>query len=723
MSSAFGDLDLQTSYQESSGGTGPSEEDPWQGTSVGAVYDRVQPLISSLRKLIRETRVGKSIIDEDEEIRSGLEEVHRTLSVVSMVSDQYLIAVAGPQGSGKTTTMKWLYGIPDGYLPIGGVTGERLPVMIVEHNRDSFKASAYRYKPERGEINKTPVSKEECLGTAKSPGEDDIAVELKVPSRLFRSENCGFLLLPGVQRKSDVHIRLARRVLPSAATALVCVNDGLLAGGSVDDEIKSVRDGMTVGNTRLIYGLTKPRGGEKTESAMRTLRNRFEIDEEERVFAIEAPDLRDQEHARMPDWGRDLREAIDQHASVPNDQRKAQLDTLRDILDDLDRSLDSLRKNLRRAQAGASQTERNEVRPILDEFDEQVERQRERLDDNLEEALSSYLGPAVERFRDEIQDESLWEKLKNLVRSGSLGKKRDFQHLIRKAWEEARPEGPVGAIADGLNATAQQTLSSKRSVPRLEGREGRNQHSSPTDLLTPAERRNSAKGQNTDLLLDDETTKDIRYLISSQKVENPSDQLQKSVRAIPAVALESVRMRLALEIEASSEVESASEEEYREAAGRLTENWKETRESGKGVLKGVAAMLGADYAPDAELDILTDMAATMGGEASMAALGPVVAVIAGGYGVATVVKTLRQEDMRRDGIGREVFNRISNRTRIEILEKYDRYMEDIRRSLEDRVRERHNLGTKFRDRESIKAKVGSVEKSVRELEKSLPQRL
>jgi hypothetical protein len=725
MSSALDDLDPgQIGRRESTGDSSSSTEDPWQGTSVGAVYDRVQPLISNLRKLIRETRVGKSVIDEDTEIRSDLKDVHRALSVVDMVSDQYLIAVAGPQGSGKTTTMKWLYDIPDGYLPIGGVTGEKLPVMIVEHNKDLFEALAYRYEPEQGEMDKAPVSKEECLETARSPGSNDIAVELKVPPLLFESENRGFLLLPGVQRKSDMHIRLAERVLPSAATALICVNDGLLAGGSVDDEIQSVQDEMNVGETRLIYGLTKPRGGEKTKSAIQTLRDRFGVNEEERAFAVEAPSSADAKPGPMPEWSKDLREAIAQHGPVPHEQREAQLNTLRDILDDLAGSLESLRENVSRAQAKTSQAERKQVRPILNEFDKRVERQRERLDDKLEDALNDYLRPAIEELRDNIQNEGYWKKLKNLFKSRTLSKKRDFENLIRESWEKARPEGPIGTVAKGLNSTVQKTLQPNKpnlSVPRPEGDRGTD-HKSPANLLMPVSTQEDAEDQSTALLLEDETIGDIRYLISHQEEVDPSDQLRKSVRAIPAVALESVRMGLAVRAESSSQIESASEKEFREAAEELKENWKETRESGKGMLKGVAAMLGADYAPDAELDILTDIAATMGGEGSAAALGPVVAAIAGGYGLTTVVKTLRQEDIHRDEVARRVFNRVSNRTRIRVLEKYDRYMEGIRERIEEQMRRRHNLGTKFRDRESIKAKTGSVEKSMRELEKSLPQR-
>ena len=189
-----------------------------------------------------------------------------------------------------------------------------------------------------------------------------------------------------------------------------------------------------------------------------------------------------------------------------------------------------------------------------------------------------------------------------------------------------------------------------------------------------------------------------------------------------ALALESVRLGLAIAIESSSQVGSASEEEYREASERLAEKWNETRKTGKGFLGGVAAMLGLDYAPDAELQVLKGIAEKLGAEGSMAVLGPAVLALAGSYGVVTVVKTLRQEDMRRDEIAKQIFSRVANKTRLEILEKYDQYMDAIREELRRNIRKRHKLGTQFRDRESIRTKAGSVEKSMRELERSLPQK-
>lgn len=352
--------------------------------------------------MLQEVRVGSSVLDDADDIKQGLREAYRALKVVNMVNGQNLIAIAGPQGAGKTSTVKWICDLPDGYLPIGTVTGEKLLVLIIEQDKDSIDPFAHRYHPDSGKMTIEEISKEKCRETAGSPDLNDIAVEIRVPSRFFEAEGRGFLLLPGVQRKSDMHVRLARHVLPSATTALICIDDAQLAKGSVDEEFTSVRDGMEVEETHLIYALTKPRGGEKTKEAAQTLRDRFSADEDQ-VVVVGPPHADGEEDSSSLEWTDRLRHAVDQYVAVPHEERREQLDTLRELLDNLEGTMETPRENLRQAQARASRTEREQAQSLLKEFDKKVRLQREILDTHLETALNGYVGNAIEEVRDRIQ--------------------------------------------------------------------------------------------------------------------------------------------------------------------------------------------------------------------------------------------------------------------------------------------------------------------------------
>ena len=139
MSSLFGDTDIVT--------------------NTDSAFDHVQSLLVRVRHLIGMVDTGRSLFDEDD-VLVELLEAHRTLTIMRVMSERYVIAVAGPQGAGKTTTMHWLYDIPEAYLPMNAITGERLPVLLIESDAEDYQGYIYSYNEATSRLNRSPAEPE-----------------------------------------------------------------------------------------------------------------------------------------------------------------------------------------------------------------------------------------------------------------------------------------------------------------------------------------------------------------------------------------------------------------------------------------------------------------------------------------------------------------------------------------------------------------------------------
>jgi len=688
-----------------------------------AALDRVQTLLVRLRHLIQTVEKGQRLLD-GREVIDDLMNVHRALTVMDLLHERYVIAVAGPQGAGKTTTVKCLYDLPDGYLPINAITGEKLPVVLVEHEGDGYQAYTYRYDVDNSSVERHPVDRETCHETASSPGADDLMVEIEVPARFFGAPGQGFVLLPGVEQGNSFHVELAKRVLPTAATALMCVDSTLLARKNVDDEVRRVREGMQVGDTKLLYAITKPQSRAKAESTVETLRDRFDIDDPRQVVVVRSSQ---EENS----WQDSLYDAVSQYGNVPRERRKAEHDALRQTLYDLEDHFSTIRKELDLAAAKTRKKEREEIEPILKRFDKHVESHREDLDSVLEDKLEQYCGPAVEEVRRKIQDEGKLDKVKNLFKSGSLKERIDFQKLVEKSWKNAHPAGPEVVVLDALNHSVQKLLPRETSLPQL-FTNGEQSESKPGNTANRTDQMVGTltlAGEHEPSVVDTDAgaLQDVRFLMTNPEQSiTPTDNLKQNIRAVPALALETVRLAFISESLKDVRVrpsENGGPENDVSVPDALREEVQDARGSGLEILKGVGIMAGLDVLPDAELDVLKGLVSAAGGEASMAYLGPTVAALVAAYGTVAVVKTVRRQDIHRSDAAEAAFDRIANRVRFRVLSAYDDYMERVRDRMEQVLCSRLNVDLDFADAYNVNSKLAKAETSVRGVKDVIPVRV
>lgn len=691
--------------------------------TTDTAFDQIQPLLVRVRHLIRAVDIGQHLF-EDRDAVDGLLESHRTLTIMSMMSERYVIAVAGPQGAGKTTTMHWLYDLPEAYLPMNAITGERLPVLLIEHDRDGFQGYVHTYNRKTSSLDRSKATPDICKTTAKHPGPEDVMVEIAVPQRVFDVPGQGFLLLPGVEQGDSFHIQLAERVLPTAATALMCVDAGLLARSKVDDEVRRVRKEMQVGNTKLLYALTKPEGQEKTRDAFSTLKERFSVEDDQRIATIYPPD----EHGQIA-WRNQIRDAIRKYGDIPRGRRDAEGQALRDTLYTLEDHLTVIRERLDHARINIRSEERSQIEVLLNEFDKSASRQREELKKDLDHKLSNYCAKAKDRVARRIRSEKNIGKVKRLLK-GPLSKRIDFQQLVQDEWESAGDNGPAKPVMNALTLSCHRRLPRQSGFPQL-GPDGKDDD---TDAYSVQHRREMIGSL---ILADREVqpkhdqsgmVRDVRYLMVKSEGQDSdekkiTDNFRQSVQSIPTLALETMRIAfVANSLDGISIDQDDSEVALEEAFGPrdLTKEAARSRDQGKGLLQGIGAMMGLDYLPDGELDIVNEIVAAAGGSAKMAYLGPAVVALGMGYAGHAVLKTIRQHDVSRNDAAQFAFDRIQSRTQENVLSVYDDYMAHVREHMERVVREKLNVDNKFADYYNVQAVLADVEDSIRETKQCIP---
>lgn len=686
---------------------------------------QVPSLLFRLRRLIKTLRVSQTTIPGAEKVRKELKEANRALTIINLLQDRYLIAVAGPQGAGKSTTLKRLYGIPDGFLPIDVGTGERIPVAVVEHDSNNFEPYVFLYNPEDEETHLKPLSgASECNEVVAHPGANDVMVELRVPKRFFESSGEGFLLLPGIESSNAVHVQLARHVLPIAATALICVDDKQIARASVNDEIGRIQQEMNTAESRLIFALTKVGKEEKKEEAIRTLQERFDINDTDRIVPISHSHHEQGEYA-VPEWHDDLVNAVGKYGKIIGEQRRKEYEQLDRLVYKVDCTLSELQEKISLSIAEEAQSKDEHVEPIMRSFDKANDDQRDRLDHYLEDTLNNHSKEASNKVEGEIIEDSIPEKIKKyLFQKGSLRGRIEFKKLLKNHWKSIHPTGPSALVFDALNKTAGEKLPRRNGLPTLLDAQSTEDFIGTFVQPDEEERGEGTSNNSEELIVDSKMLNDIEYLMRpNSEVRKASEDLRYHVRAVPALALEAMRF-VSIKTQPFSNTDTrAFKDELPPENHHLKDHFEETQGQGRYILKGVLLTLGADVIPDGEFGVLQGIWGAVSGGAA-AASGPALAVAAGGiltaYSAVAVTKSIRQDEIERSDAAEAAFEHMARKTRQNVLAEYDRYMDRVREALSDNLRKRYNLDISFADRSNVRSAVAQVQKSLRAIEKDLP---
>ena len=98
--------------------------------STGA---RPQAGLHALRDRLYDLLRALPVLDNTELERRVLP-VLRKVEIARLLDEQYVVAITGLQGVGKTTLIRAIYGLPEDLLPEGVGRGEKVPIWVLEHS-------------------------------------------------------------------------------------------------------------------------------------------------------------------------------------------------------------------------------------------------------------------------------------------------------------------------------------------------------------------------------------------------------------------------------------------------------------------------------------------------------------------------------------------------------------------------------------------------------------
>jgi len=694
-------------------------------------------LLPPLRRAIYAAERAGGIPEDSDAVRK-LKNANHALSITSHLDDLYLVAVSGRQGSGKTSLVQSLYGIPSDYLPTPEGTGEKIPVLVVEENRpgessDSFHAFVHRYH--HGQVLKEEVEADTARETALTGKRDSIMVELRVPLQVFGREKQGFLLLPGSEwnqdrqtgtRTTTTYTDLVRHVLPCAATALICVDSTRAAQRRTREEIRQVNEDLE--GVDPLYALTKAdQSSDGNEELKTTLTDALNIDDSNRTIAVDNPPVSQPERtAQSKEWTENLTSALNRYTAAGSAHRRAQEREMSAIISDVRSALEDIEERIDILSARTEMRQDNSLEPCLDTFDEEVESVRNDLKRHLENRLleTGVISNAARRITNEIQDESFWSKAGRVVVGESLSDRVDFQRMVDQAWEDQNPEHRILA---SLNSVVQSRIPRRPRLPgssndepsaslpeedvssqvgslvlhQLQSEEGNQQPQS--------DERGQQLASLTKETLTNDTVGDIQALMNANSSRGGfSSSLVQSTRAIPAVALDAVRIGFV------GQTHPSDVDDIVQGDSDPIDEMEGARGDSKRLLTLLGAMLGADYAPDAELDIIKDLliAGGVGEGAAATVAGPVVAALAAAYGTVSAIKLVNAQDIGRADAGRAAITRVAERTVENVLSEYDSYMADIRRRMKRQLEDQFGVGRSLAEKANLKKSVEDVRKEI-----------
>ena len=164
-----------------------------------------------------------------------------------LIGDRVLIAVAGPQGAGKSTLVRQIYDIPPEWLPIGLGVGEQMPVLVVEsEGQESVRGFAVDLASQdefmETSIDYVELPPGEWVRGVRGSRSRQLAAILEVPPAFFGAVGMGFLLLPGYEHGQDdqgVWTPLMRTSLQLAAGTIIVTDRSRLANSK---QLEALRD-------------------------------------------------------------------------------------------------------------------------------------------------------------------------------------------------------------------------------------------------------------------------------------------------------------------------------------------------------------------------------------------------------------------------------------------------------------------------------------------------
>lgn len=603
----------------------------------------------------------------------------RKLFIASMMYNKTLICVSGLQGAGKTTLMRNFYNLDSNFLDPTRGRGERVPVLITE-KKDIKVPKMYAIKIDKDNDGyyyqrEIELTADEYLSASRGEDSKIMYLELFVPYTHTNREGISFMLLPGFEKKNDYWNNLIEFSVNSSDAVVFVFNETSFSNADNDKYLSRIGDKF---GKNLVYAISGSDGSpddnaEVKQTCIKALS--IPVSESDRVVCVGSYTDKTKNLA----WIKNFKDALEKYAYRETQQFQRNSEYLyKEIL--------SIKENLYQILGILNNDSSAEMKDYHDDallkaFDKAVKKKRKAFEENLDIEFEIAKGESGKNL------EQLFTSRPKL---GAV-KRFFFGSSVKEQFTETREmvEKSLKYNGDCYLPDKYLGLALQRSLIALDQPEDRTDMSRLIDtkkedgktlLLTDGEKTQAMAGDICSLLADNSQSK-VSYALQST---NP----KKVLGAVAEISTYYYSLVSYNEVAESTGLSYYEPSQTQLIPDKVIDGAK----SSKKFVAGMAGMMGIDLIGDGSINMVSQIAASLGVAVPVAGVAAIAIIGAGA--VSVVMKDLNRMQREDFQSARLAVNGVYDDLKIDALRKFDIYMEIIRDRIEDNLTELSGDGKK-----------------------------
>lgn len=603
----------------------------------------------------------------------------RKLFIASMMYNKTLICVSGLQGAGKTTLMRNFYNLDSKFLDPTRGRGERVPVLITE-KKDIRTPKMYAIKIDKDNDGfyyqrEIELSADEYLSASKGEDSKIMYLELFVPYTHTNNEGISFMLLPGFEKKNDYWNNLIEFSVNSSDAAVFVFNETSFSNADNDKYLSRIESKF---GKNLVYAISGSDGSpddnaEVKQTCIKTLS--IPISESDRVVCVGSYT----DESKNQAWIKNFKDALEKYAYRETQQFQRNSEYLyKEIL--------SIKENLYQILGILNNDSSAEMKDYHDDallkaFDKAVKKKRKAFEANLDIEFEIAKGESGKNLEQLFTDRPKLGAVKRFFFGSSV--KEQFTETREMVEKSLKYNGDCYLPDKHLG------LALQRSLIALDQPEDRTDMSRLIDtkkedgktlLLTDGEKTQAMAGDICNLLADNSQTK-VNYTLQSTSPK-------KVLGAVAEIGTYYYSLESYNEVAESTGLSYYEPSQTQLVPDKVIDGAK----SSKKFVAGMAGMMGIDLIGDGSINMVSQIAASLGVVAPVA--GAAAIAIIGAGAASVVMKDLNRMQREDFQSARLAVNGVYDDLKIDALKKFDTYMERLRDRIEDNLAELSGDGKK-----------------------------
>lgn len=603
----------------------------------------------------------------------------RKLFIASMMYNKTLICVSGLQGAGKTTLMRNFYGLDSKFLDPTRGRGERVPVLITE-KKDIKTPKMYAIRIDKDDNGfyyqrEIELSADEYLSASKGEDSKIMYLELFVPYTHTNNEGVSFMLLPGFEKKNDYWNNLIEFSVNSSDAAVFVFNETSFSNADNDKYLSRIESKF---GKNLVYAISGSDGSpddnaEVKQTCIKTLS--IPISESDRVVCVGSYT----DESKNTAWIKNFKDALEKYAYRETQQFQRNSEYLyKEIL--------SIKENLYQILDILNNDSSAEMKDYHDDallkaFDKAVKKKRKAFEENLDIEFEIAKGESGKNLEQIFTERPMLEAVKRFFFGSSV--KEQFTETRKMVEKSLKYNGDCYLPDKHLG------LALQRSLIALDQPEDRTDMSRLIDtkkedgktlLLIDGEKTQAMEGDISNLLADKSQTK-VNYALQST---NP----KKVLGAVVEIGTYYYSLESYNKVAESTGLSYYEPSQTQLVPDKVIDGAK----SSKKFVAGMAGIMGIDLIGDGSINMVSQIAESLGVAAPVAGAAAIAII---GAGAASVVMKDLNRMQREDFLSaRLAVNGVYDDLKIDALKKFDTYMEKLRDRIEDNLAELSGDGKK-----------------------------